>query len=225
MCTSNWILNLSAIHCGFSSLLASLDSLQTIFRSAHVYRSLIMYTRHSLVSILDMGPIDACIQLSSQLPRMTVQELHVELPYVIRRIFGFGRFDWSLRDIGSDRGHLFSIIQEFLSPWHGELWKALIRLQDHSPSLLFQYNISDLPLHLRAKLASLYLPDIVRGRTTTTTGQHLTSLSLDPFEYFLFNLLSYVISDQQTSVKKKREFFRTNFFIRRIDPCVVIRCI
>ncbi|CAF1518040.1 unnamed protein product, partial [Adineta steineri] len=51
-----------------------------------------MFTRPSLVSILDLGPIDACIQLSSQFPRMTVQELHGELPYVIRRIFGFGRF-------------------------------------------------------------------------------------------------------------------------------------
>lgn len=164
-----------------------------------------MYTRHSLVSILDLGPIDACIQLTSQLPRLTIQELHVELPYVIRRIFGFGRFDWSIRDIGSDRAHLFSIIQDFLSPWHGELWKALIRLQDHSPPLTFQYNISDLPLHLRAKLTSLYIPDIVRGRTTTT-GQHLTSLTLDPFEYFLFNLLTYVISDQQSAVKRSKSF-------------------
>ncbi|CAF4209114.1 unnamed protein product, partial [Adineta steineri] len=67
-----------------------------------------MFTRPSLVSILDLGPIDACIQLSSQFPRMTVQELHGELPYVIRRIFGFGRFDWSLRDIGNDRPNLFS---------------------------------------------------------------------------------------------------------------------
>lgn len=162
-----------------------------------------MYTRHSLVSILDLGPIDACIQLSSQLPRMTVQELHVELPYVIRRIFGFGRLDWSLRDISNDRAHLFSIIQEFLSPWHGELWKAIIRLQDHTPQFTFQFNINDLPIHLRAKLASLCLPDIVRGRTTTTTtGQHLTSLTLDPIEYFLFHLLSYVVSDQHTLVNK-----------------------
>ncbi len=163
-----------------------------------------MFTRHSLVSILDLAPIDACIQLSAQLPRMTVQELHVELPYVIRRIFGFGRFDWSLRDIGNDRAHLFSIIQEFLSPWHGELWKALIRLQDHTPQFTFQFSISDLPIHLRAKLASLCLPDIVRGRTTTT-GQHLTSLTLDPIEYFLFHLLSYVVSDQQAPVNKNRK--------------------
>ncbi|UJR16109.1 hypothetical protein I4U23_003021 [Adineta vaga] len=162
-----------------------------------------MFTRHSLVSILDLGPIDACIQLTNQLPRMTVQELHVELPYVIRRIFGFGRFDWSLRDIGNDRPNLFSIIQEFLSPWHGELWKVLLRLQDHTPQFTFQFNISDLPLHLRAKLASLCLPDIVRGRTTTT-GQHLTSLALDPIEYFLFHLLSYVISDQQSTERPMR---------------------
>lgn len=114
---------------------------------------------------------------------------------MIRRVFGFGRFDWSLRDIGSDRGHLFSIIQEFLSPWHGELWKALLRLQDHTPALTFQFNMADLPMHLRARLASLCLPDIVRGRTTTT-GQHLTSLALDPMEYLLFNLLSYAVSDQ-----------------------------
>jgi len=154
-----------------------------------------MFTRPSLVSILDLGPIDACIQLSTQLPRMTAQELHVELPYVIRRIFGFGRFDWYIRDVGNDRGNLYSVIQEFLSPWHGELWKALLRLQDHSPPLTFQFSISDLPMHLRAKLASLCLPDIVRSRTTTT-GQHLTSLALDPIEYFLFHLLSYVISDQ-----------------------------
>jgi hypothetical protein len=159
-----------------------------------------MFARHSLVSILDLGPIDACIQLTNQLPRMTVQELHVELPYVIHRIFGFGRFDWSLRDIGSDRANLFAIVQEFLSPWHGELWKALLRLQDHTPQFTFQFSISDLPLHLRAKLASLCLPDIVRGRTTTT-GQHLTSLALDPIEYFLFHLLSYVMSDQQSSVR------------------------
>ena len=32
-----------------------------------------MFTRASLVSILDLAPIDACIQLSSQLPRMTAQ--------------------------------------------------------------------------------------------------------------------------------------------------------
>lgn len=158
-----------------------------------------MYTRHSLVSILDLGPIDACIQLSTQLPVMTVQELHVELPFVIRRIFGFGRFDWSLRDIGNDRPNLFSIIQEFLSPWNGQLWKAFLRLQDHTPQFTFQFSISDLPLHLRAKLASLCLPDIVRGRTTTT-GQHLTSLALDPIEYFLFNLLSYAVSDQHSAV-------------------------
>ena len=66
-----------------------------------------MFARHSLVSILDLGPIDACIQLSAQLPLMTVQELHVELPYVLRRIFGFGRFDWSLRDIGNDRARIY----------------------------------------------------------------------------------------------------------------------
>ncbi len=160
-----------------------------------------MFTRHSLVSILDLGPIDACIQLSAQLPRMTVQELHVELPYVIRRIFGFGRFDWSLRDIGNDRSQLFSVIQEFLSPWHGELWKALLRLQDHTPQFTFQFNTSDLPLHLRAKLASLSVPDIVRGRTMTS-GQHLTALTLDPMEYFLFHLLSYVVSDQHSTVRK-----------------------
>ncbi|CAF1079275.1 unnamed protein product [Adineta steineri] len=162
-----------------------------------------MFTRPSLVSILDLGPIDACIQLSSQFPRMTVQELHVELPYVIRRIFGFGRFDWSLRDIGNDRPNLFSIIQEFLSPWHGELWKAIVRLQDHTPQFTFQFNISDLPIHLRAKLASLCLPDIVRGRTTAT-GQHLTSLALDPIEYFLFYLLSYVVSDQHSTERPMR---------------------
>ncbi|CAF0841933.1 unnamed protein product [Adineta ricciae] len=162
-----------------------------------------MFTRHSLVSILDLGPTDACVQLTNQLPRMTVQELHVELPYVIRRIFGFGRFDWSLRDIGNDRSNLFAIIQEFLSPWHGELWKALLRLQDHTPQFTFQFSISDLPLHLRAKLASLCLPDIVRGRTTTT-GQHLTSLALDPIEYFLFHLLSYAISDQQSTERPMR---------------------
>jgi len=161
-----------------------------------------MYTRHSIVSILDLGPIDACIQLSSQLPRLTVQELHNELPYVLRRIFGFGRFDWYLRDIGNDRAHLFSIIQEFLSPWHGELWKAILRLQDHSPQFTFNFDISELPVHLRAKLATLYVPDIVRGRTTTTTtpGQHLTSLALDPVEYFLFHLLSYPVSDQHQIV-------------------------
>ncbi|CAF4533457.1 unnamed protein product [Rotaria socialis] len=162
-----------------------------------------MYTNHSLVSILDMGLIDACIHLNAQLPRMTVQELHVELPYVIRRIFGFGRFDWSLRDIGNDRSNLFSLVQEFFSPWNGELWKALTRLQDHTPQFTFQFSIADLPAHLRAKLASLCLPDIVRGRTTTT-GQHLTSLALDPIEYFLFNLLSYVVSDQQTPDRPMR---------------------
>ncbi|CAF3378284.1 unnamed protein product [Rotaria sp. Silwood1] len=162
-----------------------------------------MFTHHSLVSILDLGLIDACIQLNAQLPRMTVQELHVELPYVIRRIFGFGRFDWSLRDIGNDRSHLFSLIQDFFSPWHGELWKALLRLQDHTPQFTFQFSITDLPIHLRAKLASLCLPDIVRGRTTTT-GQHLTSLALDPIEYFLFHLLSYVVSDQQTPDRPMR---------------------
>jgi hypothetical protein len=176
-------------------------SSKKIFFIKFLDQSIMMFTRHSLVTILDLGPIDACIQLSAQLSRMTVQELHVELPYVIRRIFGFGRFDWSLRDIGNDRAHLFSIVQEFLSPWHGELWKALLRLQDHTPQFTFQFSISDLPIHLRAKLASLCLPDIVRGRTTTT-GQHLTSLALDPIEYFLFHLLSYVISDQHVAVNK-----------------------
>jgi hypothetical protein len=121
------------------------------------------------------------------------------LPYVIRRIFGYGRMDWSLRDIGSDRVHLCSIIQEFLSPWQGELWKALLRLQDHTPAFTFQYAVNDLPSHLRSKLATLCVPDIVRGRTTTT-GQHFTSLALDPLEYFLFHLLSYVVSDQQSLV-------------------------
>ncbi|CAF4003620.1 unnamed protein product, partial [Rotaria magnacalcarata] len=162
-----------------------------------------MYTNHSLASILDMGLIDACIHLNAQLPCMTVQELHVELPYVIRRIFGFGRFDWSLRDIGNDRTNLLSLVQEFFSPWNGELWKALTRLQDHTPQFTFQFSITDLPAHLRAKLASLCLPDIVRGRTTTT-GQHLTSLALDPIEYFLFHLLSYVVSDQQTPDRPMR---------------------
>jgi hypothetical protein len=55
-------------------------------------------------------------------------------------------------------------------------------------------NITDLPIHLRSKLASVCLPDIARGRTTGT-GQHLTSLTLDPIEYFLFHLLSYAVSD------------------------------
>ena len=32
-----------------------------------------MFTRPSLVSILDLGPVDACFQLSTQLPRMTAQ--------------------------------------------------------------------------------------------------------------------------------------------------------
>lgn len=165
-----------------------------------------IYTRHSIVSILDLGPIDACIQLSSQLPRLTVQELHNELPYVIRRVFGFGRFDWFLRDIGNDRAHLFSIVQEFLSPWHGELWKSILRLQDHSPQFTFHFDISELPIHLRAKLVSLYAPDIVRGRTTTTpTGQYLTSLALDPIEYFLFHLLSYPVSDQHPTVNDQME--------------------
>ena len=79
------------------------------------------------------------------------------------------------------------------------MWKAILHLQDHSPPLTFQFSISDLPMHLRAKLSSLCLPDIVRSRTTTT-GQHLTSLALDPIEYFLFHLLSYVVSDQHPLV-------------------------
>lgn len=163
-----------------------------------------MLNNHSLVSILDLSLVDACIQLNAQLPRMTVQELHVELPYVIRRIFGFGRFDWSLRDIGSDRGQSFSLLQDFFSPWTGELWKAIVRLHDHTPQFTFQFSVNDLPAHLRTKLASLCLPDFVRGRTTTT-GQHLTSLALDPIEYFLFHLLAYAVSDQQTSVRREKE--------------------
>ena len=161
-----------------------------------------MFTSQPLSSILDLSLIDACIQLNAQLPRMTVQELYVELPNVIRRVFGFSHFDWSLRDIGSDRTQLFSLIQEFLSPWHGELWKAVLRLQEHAPQFTFQYNINDLPIHLRAKLTSLSAPDIVRRRTTATTAeQYLTPLTLDPIEYFLFHLLSYAVSDQQASVK------------------------
>ena len=133
-------------------------------------------------------------KIRSRTALSALQELHLELPDVIRRIFGFGRFDWSLRDIGSDRGQLCSIVQVFLSPWHGELWSALLRLQDHTPQFTFQFNTTDLPIHLRTKLASVCLPDIARGRTTAT-GQHLTSLTLDPIEYFLFHLLSYAVSD------------------------------
>ena len=93
-------------------------------------------------------------------------------------------------------------MQEFLSPWHGELWKALVRLQEHSSSFSFQFHISDLPAHLRARMASFYTSDIVRGRTPTG-GQSMTTLSLDPMEYFLFHLLSYGISDQHASVRTR----------------------
>lgn len=32
-----------------------------------------MIARHSLISMLDLSPVDACIQMSSEIPKMTVQ--------------------------------------------------------------------------------------------------------------------------------------------------------
>ncbi|CAF4636635.1 unnamed protein product, partial [Rotaria sp. Silwood2] len=86
---------------------------------------------------------------------------------------------------------------------HGELWKLLLGLQDHTPQFTFQSSINDLSIYLRAKIVSLSLPNIFCGRTTTT-GQHLTSLALDPIEYFLFHLLSYVVSYQQSLINFKK---------------------
>ncbi|CAF0740456.1 unnamed protein product [Didymodactylos carnosus] len=124
------------------------------------------------------------------LPRMSTQDLYSELPYILRRVFGYTRLDWFLKDIGLDRRQLYSNIYDFLCPT-GILWKTLQRLSDDSHhQIRFQYSIHDLPSHIRSKLLTSL--DLFKGRL----NQSDSSILLDPIEYFLFHLLNYPVCDQ-----------------------------
>ncbi|KAL1494759.1 hypothetical protein ABEB36_010305 [Hypothenemus hampei] len=141
-----------------------------------------------------------CAELTVLLDRASLLELHNFFPILIENIFGpQGTISWGLRSITDGCGEDFRQLHHFLSPC-GPLFRLIyILLKD--PNIKYEFPLVYLPAKIKEFLDSSagnpFYSELVNINTQT---KKITSLLLNPFDYYFFHFAYHLINPWQQRV-------------------------
>ncbi|XP_032899334.1 sphingomyelin phosphodiesterase 4 isoform X2 [Amblyraja radiata] len=140
--------------------------------------------------------IQRCLDLSKVIEDYSAKELHFVFPWLMETVFGTHdgpAVGWNLRYLqGRNNPTDYTAVVEFLDP-SGPMMKLVYKLQ--AEDYKYEFPISYLPGPVKASLQEGVLPDFPLYHNKLQfplSGVTSLSLSLNPFEYYFFNLAMHL---------------------------------
>ncbi|XP_050310724.1 sphingomyelin phosphodiesterase 4 [Anthonomus grandis grandis] len=138
-----------------------------------------------------------CAELTVLLDRASLLELHNFFPILIDNIFGpQGTVCWGLRNSTEMAGEDFRQLHYFLSPC-GPVFRLIYALLK-DPNIKYEFSLAYLPMKVRQ---ALELPSVNPFYTEliniSPQTKRITSLLLNPFDYYFFHFAYHLINPWQ----------------------------
>ncbi|XP_078277489.1 sphingomyelin phosphodiesterase 4 isoform X4 [Rhinoraja longicauda] len=137
-----------------------------------------------------------CLDLSKVIEDYSAKELHFVFPWLMETVFGTHdgpAVGWNLRYLqGRNTPTDYAAVVEFLDP-SGPMMRLVYKLQ--AEDYKYEFPISYLPGPVKASLQEGVLPDFPLYHNKLQfplSGVTSLSLSLNPFEYYFFNLAMHL---------------------------------
>ncbi|KAJ8043279.1 Sphingomyelin phosphodiesterase 4 [Holothuria leucospilota] len=148
-------------------------------------------TVHDKINLACQRPFlkQKCYELETILQRLTSKELHSIFPFLLDNIFGYnGKLGWGLHQLTAfSNPEDFHVVTTFLGP-EGALMNAVYK-QQADPYLKFDFLLSNLPNQVKENFERGNIPVFYQNKL----NRSLTSLQLNPFEYFIFNFAYFIV--------------------------------
>ncbi|XP_017772649.1 PREDICTED: sphingomyelin phosphodiesterase 4 isoform X2 [Nicrophorus vespilloides] len=153
---------------------------------------------HRMSTALTLKVDQRCADLTVLFERGTKKELATFFPMLIDNIFGpQGTFSWSLRtQLPQNNPNEFKVLLNFLKPM-GPVFK-LIYLLLQEPNIKYEFSLMYLPTKVKMMLDSSnihpFYQEILQYNNQT---KQITSLLLNPFDYYMFHFAYHLINPCQ----------------------------
>ncbi|KRT82729.1 hypothetical protein AMK59_3136, partial [Oryctes borbonicus] len=136
-----------------------------------------------------------CADLTILFQKGTLRDLQAVFPVLIDNIFGpQGTLSWDLRTITATvKSHDFHTLQQFFSPC-GPFFQLIYGLLKDS-YIKYDFSPAFLPMKVKQMLESSHVhPFYVDLIPVNSQNKQITSLLLNPFDYYMFHFAYYLIN-------------------------------
>nr|XP_015221715.1 PREDICTED: sphingomyelin phosphodiesterase 4 isoform X1 [Lepisosteus oculatus] len=146
--------------------------------------------------------LQQCQELVKIIDEYPAKELHFIFPWLVETVFGSldgVLVGWNLRYLQA-KANEYNIVLEFLNP-SGPMMKLVYKLQ--AEEYKYEFSVSYLPGPVRASIQGGVLPDCPLFHNklqSPLSGLLSLSLSLNPFEYYMFCFASSLITPKNYPV-------------------------
>ncbi|CAG9760871.1 unnamed protein product [Ceutorhynchus assimilis] len=159
---------------------------------------------------LPIGP--RCAKLTVLIDRGSLLQLHSLFPVLVDNIFGVtGQLGWELRGITQERSMDFDQVRIFLSAG-GPLFNLIYMLLSNE-NTKFDFPIRCLPTRIKqylgAQSGNQFYTELIN--INSPIGQP-TSLSLNPFDYYIFHFAYHLINPCQQRFNTTDGFWNTLYY-------------
>ncbi|XP_072355564.1 sphingomyelin phosphodiesterase 4 isoform X5 [Scyliorhinus torazame] len=145
-----------------------------------------------------------CYELSKVVDDYSPKELHLIFPWLMESVFGNQDGSvpgWNMRYLQARTSPTeYTAVVDFLDPSSGSMMKLVYKLQ--AEDYKYEFPISYLPGPVKASIQEGILPDFPLYHNKLQfppSGLANLSLSLNPFEYYLFNLAMHLTTPRNCS--------------------------
>ncbi|XP_025828931.1 sphingomyelin phosphodiesterase 4-like, partial [Agrilus planipennis] len=136
-----------------------------------------------------------CAELTVLFDKGSIKDTHSIFPIVIENIFGSqNSFSWELQSVNQAQNFQdFRALQHFLSP-HGPMFRLIYTLLK-DPQIKYEFGLSYLPTKVRQSLdTAVSHPFYAENLNINPHTKQVTSLVLNPFDYYFFHFAYYLIN-------------------------------
>ncbi|GJQ83344.1 hypothetical protein Trydic_g18129 [Trypoxylus dichotomus] len=160
-----------------------------------------------------------CADLTALFQKGSLRDLQTVFPVLIDNIFGpQGTLSWDLRTITATvKSHDFLALQQFFSPC-GPFFQLIYGLLKDS-YIKYDFSVAILPMKVRQMLESSHIhPFYVDLIPINPQNKQITSLLLNPFDYYMFHFAYYLINPfHQRSGLTLQSSWSTVYYILSCD--------
>lgn len=158
-----------------------------------------------------------CAELTVLLDRASLLELHNFFPILIDNIFGpQGTVCWDLRTTTEGKCEDFNQLHHFLSPC-GPLFKVVYTLLK-DPNIKYDFPLLYLPVRIKHILEySVGHPFYSELVNINSQTKQVTSLLLNPFDYYFFHFAYHLINPWQQRVGSCVKSWNTVYYVLCCD--------
>uniref|UniRef100_T1INQ4 Sphingomyelin phosphodiesterase 4 n=1 Tax=Strigamia maritima TaxID=126957 RepID=T1INQ4_STRMM len=141
-----------------------------------------------------------CREIEIVIDEGSIRELTSIFPRLIDNIFGLNyQNDWGLKVLTRSLSlREFQVFRNFLSP-EGTIFDLIYKLMGDA-SIRFDFPVAFLPAQTRKQFEEGIIPMMYVNKLQKYPGQIATTVSLNPFEYYMFHFANYLVNPYNLKV-------------------------